>query len=111
MKVKNQLLISVLCALSVVGCASPKPPPVVQKPVVKDMAVRGHDGRANVRMTVDKLVDYCDDWAKVYESRLGKQYEDGYNECVELTAQMMRDQAKVKVSKSKGMGEFPFVQP
>jgi hypothetical protein len=112
---KKTVLLSIVCVVGLTACASPQPAPVpvpVQvKPVQNshEMAVVGSDGRADVRMTVDKLVDYCQDWAKAYERRLGKDYIKAYDECVDLTAQMMRDQADKLMEESKAADAFPFV--
>lgn len=108
---KGVCLLSVVAVLGLAGCAS-KPAPVVQKvePVVQKsstMAERGRDGRTDVRRTVDNIVDYCDEWAKAYELRLGKKHEDGYNECVALTAEMMRKSAEEKGKRKQGDG-YPF---
>jgi hypothetical protein len=108
---KKTVLLSIVCVVGLAGCASPKTKPVQVLPVQSshEMAVVGSDGRANVRRTVDKLVDYCQDWAKAYEQRLGKDYIKAYDECVDLTAQMMRDQAKKVVAENKAADRFPFV--
>ena len=53
----------------------------------------GSDGRADIQRTVDNLIDYCEDWAK-NQSRLGKDYVEAYDECIGLTAKMMRDRSK-----------------
>jgi hypothetical protein len=83
--------------------AAPKPVPQV------GMAVMGSDGRADIQRTVDNLIDYCEDWAKAYQSRLGKDYVEAYDECIGLTAKMMRDRSKRLIENAERMGEFPFV--
>ncbi len=106
---KSVCLLSAVAMLGLAGCAS-KPEPVVVKkvePVVKTMAERGRDGRTDVRRTVENIVDYCDEWAEAYEARLGKKHEDGYNECVSLTAEMMRKSAEEK-GKHKQADGYPF---
>ena len=111
---KLALMLSVSTLVVLAGCASkPEPVAVKTEPVVvkkHDMAERGFDGRTDVRRTVDNIVEYCDEWAKAYEARLGKKHEDGYHECVALTAEMMRKSAVEKGKRPSSGGSFPFVE-
>lgn len=82
----------------------------VKKPAPKlGMAVMGTDGRADIKRTVDSLISYCEDWATAYQKRLGKDYVEAYDECIGLTAKMMRDRSVKVIEKAERMGEFPFV--
>lgn len=107
---KKMYVVAIFMGISsLAGCSASTPPPKseVSQQKTKTMVVFGQDGRADVKMTVDSLISYCDEWANVYEMRLGKVYNEGYSECIDLTTKMINDRSNA-VKKESMSKNFPF---
>tara|TARA_B100000749_G_C18442140_1_gene472700 strand:- start:1314 stop:1649 length:336 start_codon:yes stop_codon:yes gene_type:complete len=106
----KKLILVALATLTITGCASNKQAQVATvKQQQVDVQATAKKARLDVKETVSNLLDYCEKWASAYEANLGKDPVEAFEECVQLTADNMTNQAKERIEgKSSNPADFPF---
>lgn len=110
---KSMIIAMSVSAILLGGCAAKveKPVPVKIEPVKVEQPKLAKKERLNVKKTVSNLLDYCEDWAEAFNVNLGKNPEEAFYECIQLTSENMKEQADERFRSDEtplSARDFPF---